>query len=105
MKAVFLLYIPVTFRISQELVLEEYTMDRGSGAAPFRLGGFRIITDKNEVKTDGDFLLDVSFEVLTSKMKMVVIAVLENFVYKLISKIRKSRFEIRMDVSEVRSHW
>ena len=91
----------------QELVLEEFVMDNSAGAAPFRLGGFRIITDKNEVKRDGDFLLDVAFEVLASKMKMVVIAVLENALCKVISKVtglagRPSRFEIRMDCSEVR---
>lgn len=80
-------------------------METGAGVAPFRVSGFRIITDKKEVKKEGDFLLDVGFEVLASKMKMVIIAVIDNVLSKIINKVSgrdASRVDVRIDCSEVR---
>ena len=89
----------------KDLVLDQFHVAKGD-AAPFRIAGLRIITDKGITKHEDDFLLDVAFEVVASKMRMVVLAVIDNFLSKIIDKILKkensSQLQIKIECSEVR---
>ncbi|MEC7232673.1 MAG: hypothetical protein VXW31_07025, partial [Planctomycetota bacterium] len=88
----------------KDLVLEDFAVDT-AGAAPFRVSGFRIITDKSVVKKDGDFLMDVGFEVCGWHMRMEVIAVIDNLLSDIINKLTRrdsSQVEVRVHCSDVR---